>query len=160
MGYGSQYITDDQYEQLLEALNVDFSGDDDRKQELLDRAVGDMEADLCERFIVPLVHESGGDYKLAPAYARNKVLNTLKCKIRQLLGQDNARNVVVESTQRFIDVHEKPYTKSIETLLEAKKMFRFKLQEQAEGAVVPVQTVGLARADNDLRVVTDEDLLQ
>lgn len=157
----SIYITDAQYLAVLDALDiayVDSQGVDLLdKFEILDRAVGDMEADLCERFIVPLQTDGSGDFSTAPAYAQNKILNTIKSKIRQIIGADKNRNLVIDNTQRYIDLHQREYKEHITTLLDPKKLFGLALQSQAQGAVVPTQTVGLARANNRFRAVPDRD---
>jgi hypothetical protein len=153
----SQYITEDQFVAIMGELNI--AGKEDAElQELLDRSVGDLEADLCERFIVPLVEVSGGAYSTAPAFARRKVLNAIKSKIRELVGRDHNRNLVIDSTQKYIDVHKSAYQADIKVLLDPLKVFGFQLQPQAEGAVEPMQHVGLARANNDPVFVDDPDI--
>lgn len=150
----SQYISDDQFQAILDDLNI-TDKDDAQQQELLDRAVADLEADLSERFVVPLIGAGFTPYTSAPAFARNKVINALKSKIRQLIGRDNNRNLVIESTERYVDVHKLAYQDDVKSLLNPKIMYGFQLQEYAQGAVVPVQKLGLARADNELEVEVD-----
>jgi hypothetical protein len=152
----SIYITDSQYEKVLKDLDVNFTEEEDRF-DLLDRAVGDMEADLVERFIVPLLNVDGGAFSNAPIYARNKIVNVIKNKIRQLVGRDHNRNLIVDSTQKYIDVQKIAYQDDLKVLMDPKKVFGFKLQPQSENAVSPIQSVGVARADNRLRLRPDYD---
>jgi hypothetical protein len=152
----SQYITDDQFSDVLARLNID-SMEDLERQELVDRAHGDLEADLCERFTVPLLTKDGTAYANAPAFARNKVLNAMKAKLRQIIGNDAARNLVLENTQRYVDVHGKDYKSHIEALNDPKRVYGFQLTEQAAGAMEPMQRMGLARADNKISVEVDSD---
>lgn len=156
MAPGNAYITEAQFEKVLKTLNVEY--DDEDQQELLDRATGEMEADLAERFVVPLVEASGGSYASTPLWSRSKVMSALRAKIRQVIGADSNRNVVVESNQRFIDLHASEYTKQLKALLNPKIIFGFKMQGHADGAVTPIQSIGLARADNELSVEDDPDV--
>src|SRR4051812_28945484 len=115
----SVYISDVDFNAILTSLNVTPEGD---PFDLLDRAIGDFESDMSERFLVPLT-AIGGAFSLAPSYAREKVKSALKTKIRQILGSDNARNVVVESTQKYIDVQKSVYEDHKKALLDPKKTF-------------------------------------
>lgn len=142
-----RYITDEQFARILSDLNVD-SKTEAEQQDLFDRACGDMEGDLVMRFIVPLRSDVGTEFSQVPAYTKSKVLNVLRAKIRQCLGIDNNRNLIVDNTQRYIDVHGKEYAEGLKALLDPKRDFKLRLQPQAE-SVMPVQTVGVARADNE-----------
>lgn len=154
MAVTSIYITDPQFVAVLADLNIDSLGATEQ-QELLDRAIGDMEADLVERYIVPLLAENGGAFSTSPAYTRAKILNTIKAKIRQLIGIDKNRNLIIDSTQRYIDVHGKEYTDCMKVLLDPKKVFGLQQQTYAQGAVTPVQEMGLGVADNEPSVGAD-----
>lgn len=143
------YISRSEYEKVLSDLNVDTEEegglDNKGKNDLLDRAIGEMESDLVERFVVPLQGLSG-DYSTAPAYSTQKVLSCLKSKIRQIIGGDKQKNIVIDSTERFIDLKKSEYNGHIKDLLNHKRDFKFKLQEFAnDTAVQPVQTIGVAR---------------
>lgn len=153
----SIYITDDQFSTLLERLNVEFRGEsgEDEKEELLDRAVGEFEGDMVERYVVPLESQVGGTFESAPDSTKRLVLSTIKAKIRHLLGTDKLRNVVVDGPQRFIDLHKSEYEGNVKRLLDPKKDFRLKLNQAAEGAVVPIQEMGIARADDKLHPELD-----
>lgn len=154
MAITSQYITDAEFERILADLNVD-SKEDDEKLDLITRAVGDMEGDLVMRFVVPLFGYDGGDYSTVPQYTRAKVLNALRAKIRALIGFDNNRNLVIDSTQRYINTHEVEYQSCIKALLDPKRDFKLRLQDLAEDAVMPKQKVGIARADNEMTIEDD-----
>ena len=91
------YITKGNYVDLLTDLNIDSLADT-KQNELLDRAVGEMESDLVERFVVPLEALSG-PFSTSPDYSRQKVLSTLKSKIRQIIGGDQQKNLTVDSTE-------------------------------------------------------------
>lgn len=156
MLWKNAYITETQFERVLKVLNVENMESED-KQELLDTATGDMESDLVERFVVPLVGTSSEAFSLTPKYSQQKILTMLKAKIRQIIGLDKNKNLVIDSTQKFIDVHKITYTDCLKVFMDAKKTFGFMLQPQAQGAVEPVQSVGLARADNKLHVAIDPD---
>lgn len=150
MGLGNQYISEDEFQGLLSRLNIDFSSEkgEESARSLLKRSTADMESDLCRRFMVPLVAQAGGPYSTAPEFARSKVLNTLEAKIRQNIGTDNNRNLVIDSTQKYIDTAKYSYQDHLKALLDPEAMFGFRLQPQAQGAQVPVQSIGLGRADN------------
>jgi hypothetical protein len=151
----SIYITDDQFQAVLKPLNVKLSDDD--QQELLDRAVADLEGELVKRFAVPLLAGSGGAYESAKAYSRNIVLTAIKSRIKSLIGIDKNRNVVVESGQRYIDLHKVEFEGRIKLLLDPTRKFDFQLQPQAEDAIDPIQSIGVARADNRLHLEADSD---
>lgn len=146
MAISSIYITDERFQRILADLNLEI--EEPEQQDLVDRAVGDLEGDLCERFEVPLVPEGGGDFSTVPSYTRQKVLNAVTEKIKQLAGRDKNRNVIVESNQRFIDLHQAAYKESVKDLLDFKRMWGLRLQPQAQSAVQPVQEMGVARGDN------------
>lgn len=145
----SQYIDDENYGWVLQDLNYQDC-DSRKKKEILDRAVGSLEADLARKYVVPLVAADGSAYPNAPVWARNKVLNCLKAKIREIIGFDKNRNLTgaIESTEKFINVHGIEYKGEIKTMLEPMIDFGFKLLFQAENAQTPVQHLGLARANN------------
>jgi hypothetical protein len=151
----SIYITDDQYDAILLSLNVTFT--DDTHFDVLDRAVADFEGDMVERFTVPLAGV-GVPFSSVADFARNKALNAMKAKIRQILGNDNARNVVVESTQRYVDVQKSVYEDQKKALLDPKRIWGFQMQAQAQDAVTPIQSVGIARARNERREIPDCDI--
>lgn len=154
MATTNAYLSDAQFQVILKALNVDTMSDDEQ-QDLLNRATGDVETELCERFVVPLVADNAGAFNTAPVYAQQKVINALRAAIRKNLAEDKNANIVVESTERFINVHEKAFEAHIKILLNPKKHYGFKMQSQADGAIDPVQTIGLARADNETKIVVD-----
>lgn len=147
------YISEEEFQKILDALNLNYT--EDQRQDLLERATGDFESDMCERYIVPLVCEAGSPFKDAPPFAKRKVLNAMNLKIRQIVGSDNNRNLIIDSTQKFIDTQKYAYQDCVKVLLDPKKVFGFKFQPQAEGAVEPYQSIGLGRADNELEVRPD-----
>jgi len=160
-----RYITKENYENLLSDLNLDTSatgGFSAKEQnELLDRAVGDLESDLVERFIVPLDGLSG-DFTTAPSYSQQKVLNALKSKIRQLVGIDKQKNIVIDSTERFVDLMLADYNRHKNDLLNHKRDFKIKLQSFAnDTAVQPVQSIGTARPDStrSLEIETEDGFI-
>ncbi len=156
------YITRANVEALLADLNVDITESggigEDGLRDLLDRAAGDLESDLVERFVVPL-QAANGAYSGSPIYAKQKVLNAMKAKIRQIIGGDKQKNIVVESTERYIDLKKGEYTGHIKALVDHKRNFGFKLQEFAnDTALQPVQFVGTARPSSQRSTsVTDEE---
>lgn len=154
MSASNTYITAPQFKGILDTLNIQ-NMDDVALQDILDRATGDVEAELCERFLVPLVAKGGGDYSTAPPFARQKVLNALRAAVKKVIGEDKAANVVVDSTERYVDVNKASFDMHIKTLLNPKKHFDFSMQPQAEGSIDPIQSVGLARADNELHASPD-----
>ncbi|MGZ3686696.1 MAG: hypothetical protein ACXWPM_00015 [Bdellovibrionota bacterium] len=153
----SIYLTDDQFQAVLKPLNVELS--DEEQQELLDRAVGDLEGELVLRFVVPLRSGAAGDYASAQAYSRNIVLTALKSRIKSLVGIDKNRNVVVEQGQRYIDLHKIEFDGRIKMLLDPHRKFDFQLQPQAQDAIDPIQSIGVARADNRLHLDIDGDAI-
>ncbi len=159
------YIKKDNFKKVLKDLNVDATADggfDETEQnELLDRAVGEMESDLVERFIIPLL-ALAGSFDTAPVYSRQKVLSTLKSKIRQIIGGDKQKNIVIDSTERFIDLKLAEYNRHIKDLLNHKRDFKLKLQEFAsDTSLQPVQTIGTARpsAKRTLEIIDDEEFI-
>ena len=156
-----RYITKDEFNEVLEDLNIDASEEggfsSKRQRKLLMRANGDLESALVERFIVPLVGTAGG-FEQAPEYARQKVLNALISKLRQLIGLDKQKNIVIDSTERFIDLKKADYNGHVKDLLNHKRIFGFKLQRFAnDGALEPVQVIGVARSNNTRELVRTED---
>lgn len=157
MAIESPYITDDQFRKILKPLNVTL-GDEDQ-QELVDRAEAALEAELVERFLVPLQKAGGGDFGSAPDYSRNIVLSAIKAQIRSLLGIDKNRNVIVEQGQRYIDLHKGEFNGLMKALLDPKRDFKLALQAQAVGGLEPIQQVGIARANNRPKRVIDPDAI-
>lgn len=157
MDYSSRYIDEDKIDKILADLNIEGLSDD-QVQNILDRAEGDLETELCERFVVPLISENGDPFFKAPKFAQQKVLNAIYAKIRSIIGKDKDRNIVVDATQRYIDVHEQDFKQHIKTLLDSKKKFGFKLNTFSEGSYEPTQSIGLARANNDIVVEPDPDI--
>lgn len=154
MAYTSQYISTDVFRWLLDDLNIVYDGK--QQDDLLMRAVGDLEADLSKKFKVPLINATGVSFCAAPDFARNKVLNALKAKIRQLIGTDKNRNLVIESTEKYIDTHKIEYKDNINVLLDPMIDFGFLLLGQAVDAQTPVQHVALGRADNETELAFDK----
>ena len=161
MAFTSRYISEDNFTKLIATLNLDDaeSFDDDAKQDVVDRATADMESDLCKRFVVPLVDlsVSSPSYAGAPLFSRTKVTETLRCKIRQIIAYDLNKNngVVLESNQRFVDLHDTAYKRHIKDLLDPERVYGFKLNFQSVGSAEPLQTIGLSRADNSLSYEDD-----
>lgn len=154
MSIDSQYISDDRFQDILDEQNI-TGLTDDQQQDLVDRAVGDLEAQLCERFVVPLQVTTPGDFEVAPKFAQQKALNAVISRIRSLLGLDKARNLVIESTQKYIDVHYIDFKGHIKDLLDPKKHYGFQLNSFSVGSFDPVQTIGLARANNETEIILD-----
>lgn len=157
MAIDSIYITDDQFRKVLKQLNVELN--EEGQQELIDRAAGALEAELVQRFLVPLQNKGGGQFSAAPPFARNIILTAIKSQIRSLIGVDQNRNVVVEQGQRYIDLHKGEFNALMKCLLDPKREFGFQPQAQADGAITPIQSVGIARADNRPRRVLDHDAI-
>jgi hypothetical protein len=158
----NQYITQEQFDQVLKDLDAAYS--ETQKQELLDRATGDLEADLAEKFLVPLAPLTGGTYlmmtkNLNQKFACNKVLNAIRAKIKEIIGYDKNRVLTgtIDSTEKFINVHGIEYKAQIKTLLNPMIVYGFKLQPQAEDAQTPVQHLGLAKANNKIDPFDDTD---
>ena len=157
------YISRTNFEKILSDLNVDATADGGygviEQNDLIDRSTGDLEADLVERFIVPL-QALNGEFKNAPVYSQQKVLNALKSKIRQIIGSDKQKNIVIDSTERYIDLKLKEYKDHIKDLLNHKRDFKMKLQKFAsDTALQPVQTIGVARPSTKrtTELVDDEE---
>lgn len=149
----NQYITQEQFDAVLKDLDAALS--ETQKQDLLDRATGDLEADLAQKFIVPLVPTAGGTYlqmtkNLNQKFAPNKVLNAMRAKIKEIFGYDKNRTLTgtIESTEKFINVHGIEYKEQIKGLINSMIVYGFKLQPQAEDAQTPVQHLGLSKANN------------
>lgn len=150
----NQYMAQAQFEEVLKDLNYQ-SCEESVKKNLLDRATADLEADLAEKFIVPLTPRAGDTYAqmkidVARMYATNKVVNALRAKIKEIVGFDKNKNLTgtIDSTERFINVHGIEYKGQIAALLKQVIDYQFKLLSQAQDAQTPVQHLGLARADN------------
>lgn len=149
----NQYIDQVDYDSVLQDLDVVL--DENKKRNLLDRATADLEADLSQKFIVPLTPALGGTYlsmkhNLNQRFAPNKVLNALRAKIKEIVGFDKNRQLTgtIESTEKFINVHGIEYKDQLKTLLNPMIVYGFLLQNQAVDAQTPVQHLGLAKADN------------
>lgn len=141
------YITDTEFADTLSDLEI--QGQSDAKlQKLLDRTTGLVEGKLSKRFIVPLIAADGSAYSNAPAFARNLITNLFLASLRRIIGWDHNRNMVVDSTQRFIDVHKTEQKEILDDLLDPSTETGFKLKAYAENSIGPIQTIGLARADN------------
>ncbi len=153
----STYITDEQFQDVLKTLDVVKTTAE--QQDILDRAVGEMEGELCERFVVPLRAKNGGPLVSAPAHSQMLLVNAVKAKVRQVIGGDAMRNIVIESTQRLIDGNQTEFKRLINILNDPKKDFGLKLTSQASGSMEPVQKLGLGRADNRLKRVRDPDAI-
>lgn len=159
------YITNDDYQDILEDLNIDLSEDGglSKKQQIrtLDRAIGEMEADLVKRFTVPLQGSNKTPYSTAPYFARQKILSTIKAKIRTLIGQDLMKNIVIDTTEKYIDIKDKNYRVHIKDLLDHETPFGFNLQSFADdGSLIPVQKIGVARPDDSRSLeYNDEDFI-
>jgi hypothetical protein len=149
--YVSKYIDSESFEWILHDLNYQDC-DARKKSEILKRAVGSFESDMAKKFVVPLLADNGSPYANSPEWARNKVLNCLKAKVREILGYDKNRQLTgtIESTEKFINIHGIEYKEEIKTLLDPMIDFGFKLLKQAEDAQTPVQSLGLARANNSV----------
>ncbi|MAD98810.1 MAG: hypothetical protein CMB99_15910 [Flavobacteriaceae bacterium] len=157
------YITEAQFAQVLTDLNVNTTEADGygvtQQEDLIDRAVGDLESDLVKRFVVPLVATNGAEFSTsAPYYTRQKVLNAIKAKIRQILGSDNQKNIVIDSSERYIDLKKAEYTGHIKDLLDHEREFGLRLQSYAsDGAKTPVQSVAISRPDDSMTVDPSSD---
>ncbi len=149
------YISREQLQFILHDLNVqDWS--ESRIQELLDRATGDLESDLARKFVVPLIERGPSPSLGSPqsqnySFAKAKVLNAMKAKIRAILGFDLNRNQtgVIESTQKFLNVAEMEYNGHIKDLLDPKIDYGFVMLGQAQDSQTPVQHIALSRASHD-----------
>jgi hypothetical protein len=157
MAIESPYITDGQFQRILARLSITL--DDEDQQDLADRAQAALEGELVERFIVPLRSAAGGAFEAAPAFSRNLVLSAMKSKLRSLIGTDQNRNVVVEQGQRYIDLHQGEFNGYVKSLKDPKRDFGLQLQPQAVGGLEPIQTLGVARADNHPHRVIDPDAI-
>jgi len=156
-----RYISKAQFKDVLDDLNIDETEDGglSAKQQtsLLKRANGDLESALVERFVVPLVGNAG-PFSTAPEYSRQKVLNAVISKITQLIGLDKQKNIVVESTERYIDIKKADYNGHVKDLLNHKRIFEFKLQDfSSDRALQPVQVIGVARGDNKRESFLNDD---
>jgi hypothetical protein len=153
----NQYITKVQFDYIFTDLNYETS-DETRKVELLDRATGDLEADLARKFVVPLIPQvSGMTYQqmlLQPnmKFAVNKVLNATKAKIRAIIGYEKNRNLTgtIDSTEKFLNVHETEYKECMKGLMDPMIDYGFLLLNQAQDAQTPVQHIALSKADNKI----------
>jgi hypothetical protein len=150
MSCTSQYITRAQYDSILAEVNGDTMSAPS-KDDLLERASADLEADLAEKFVVPLVGTTGSAYSTTPTFARNKILNAMKAKIKELFGYDKNRELTgtIESTERFLNVHGGEYKNQIKQILNNKVEYGFKRLDQADDAQSPVQHIALSKADNE-----------
>jgi hypothetical protein len=153
----SPYLTPEQFEKVIKPLNLNLSTED--KQELLDRAAADLEGELVKRFIVPLQPAAGGSFDSCQPYSKNIVVTAIKSRIKSLAGIDKNRNVVVEQGQRFVDLHKQEFDGRMKLLLDPHRNFDFMPQPQAKDAIDPVQSIGVARADNRPHRVPDWDAL-
>jgi len=153
----NQYINALQFKDVLDDLNITLS--EFKQQELLNRATADMEADLSKKFVVPLVTSVNGfqqsstaflPYTDAPSFAQNKVLTTVKEKLREIIGYDRNKNLIgtIESTQKFMNIHGDLYKKQMQDLLDSEVDYNFLLQPWAVDSKTPIQHIGLSRADD------------
>jgi len=159
------YMTKDEFAEVFEDLNVDIDElggfDSKRSKRLMDRAVSDLEADLVKRFVIPLVSAAGTAFEFAPTYGQFKVKSAIMSKLRELIGQNKQKNVVIDSTERFIDLKKATYRQHIKDLLDHERIYGLKLQEFAEdGSLNPVQQVGIARPETRRSTeFEDEDIV-
>jgi hypothetical protein len=145
----NQYLSSVQFLSILRDLNLE-SYDENRQADLLARATGDLEADLSRKYVVPLISADNSSYLNSPTFARNKIVNALRAKTKEILGYDKNRELTgaIESTEKFINVHGIEYKDQLKTLLDPMIDFGFLLLNQAKDAQTPVQHIGLSRADN------------
>lgn len=125
---------------------------------MLARAVGDLESDLSEKFIVPLVKRGGGAFSLNAEHAKIKVYSALKAKMKELIGYDQNRNLTgtLEGTEKFLNVHGIEYSSIKKSLLNHKIDFGFELLDYSDDAQIPVQKLRLSRANNSESTEADD----
>lgn len=157
----NQYINYKQLQEILDDLT--YAPSETAKQDLLNRATSDMEADLSSKFQVPLVFSSVGfetystvtiPWTTPPAaykFAIYKVLSLLNEKIREIIGYNKNRNLLgtIENTQKFINVHGEEYKKLLNEFLDSDIYYGLQMQKWAVDSRTPIQHVALARADDD-----------
>ena len=145
----NQYLSAIQFKNILCDLNLE-SLDELRQVDLLARATGDLEADLSRKYVVPLIDANKVSYLSTPTFARNKVVNALRAKTKEIIGYDKNRELTgaIETTEKFINVHGLEYKEQLKVLLDPMIDFGFLLLAQAKDAQTPVQHIGLSRADN------------
>lgn len=145
----NQYLTQVQFKNILSDLNLE-SLEESRQVDLLARATGDLEADLSRKYVVPLISALNVSYVASPTFARNKVVNAMRAKVKEIIGYDKNRELTgsIESTEKFINVHGIEYKDQLKTLLDPMIDFGFLLLIQAQDSQTPVQHIGLSRADN------------
>lgn len=149
MAVENQYITAEQLTFIFDDLNFDVV--EAKAQDILDRATGDFEFDLSERYVIPLVApEDGGVYLDAPEYARKKVLNVLKAKIRAIISIEQDKNRSgSEGAEKYVNTWASDYKRGLTDLLDPKKPAAFRLADFAGDAQTTVQRIALSRADNE-----------
>lgn len=150
----SIYISDDEIVTLLKrySLEVDNTSDiglsDADVDLLIEEAVGEFESKMCSRFIVPLIGISGS-FDTAPASSQTKAKICIKAMIRIVLSRDHGVNTDFGSSDNFKNQHLTTFNSHIKDFLDVKKLYGFKRQSFAGDASQPVQSVGLARGNNE-----------
>jgi hypothetical protein len=157
MAINSIYITDTQIATVLTKLGITLG--DAEVLDVYTRAAADLEGDLSYKYVVPLTVLNSA-YTAAPAFAINKVAQAMIYKIREVLAADNNRNtgVLLDNGQKYLDLNRIAYKNQIKDLLDPKLSFGFQLNANAVGSAEPVQSLGLARANNRFEIVRDPTL--
>lgn len=154
-----RYYPKSKFIRVLQDAGIDDDTDSDRKEEIYEEARGMLELKLAQRFIIPLIARGGGEFSKASTASRLVVQSAFKSAIRKVLGKDQNKNLTIDSTQKYIDVHAISFKSSISDLLNPKIPVDFELAGFAEDKD-PVHTIGIARADNELDASTRIESLE
>lgn len=150
----SIYISDDEIQSILKKYSLDTASgvemalDADQIEELQNEVDAEIESALCGRYVVPLRGTSGG-YASVPDHVGNKIKICYKAMTRVVLARDHGINTQFSSHSDLISVNQRNFDKHIKDFLDIKRIWDMKLQDFASNASQPIQSVGIARGNND-----------
>lgn len=151
------YISDAEIQMILKRYSLDTASVDsaltlDQLNLLIEEAVGEFETKMCSRYVVPLTTVNGS-YELAPQASRAKAKIAVKAMIKVVLARDFGVNSEYGENGEIMKMHQATFSGHLKDFLDVKKVYGFKLQEFAGEASQPVQTIGLARGNNEFESV-------
>lgn len=121
-----------------------------KKERAVRQAIGMMESDLNKRFKIPLVGKGAQDFISAPEFTKMKVEILFRCSFLYVLGTKYMRNSDLADLGEFTADQLKQFGKHSKDMLDYQNDYNLELKPYAQDAVEPVQTVGIAKANNDM----------
>ena len=149
----SIYISDTEIQRLLKQYSLDtisigMALEPEVLESIQNEVDAEVESALCSRYVVPLRGASGG-YASAPSFVRNKIEIAYKAMFRVVLARDHGINTQFSAHSDLMSVNQKAFDRHMKDFLDTKRVYELKLQSFASTASQPVQSIGLARGNND-----------